>query len=102
VVQGESERRHRFDALFDADKRDVAAYCSWRTTSPSDAEDAVAEVFLVAPPRPLWRALAPFEPFAGCGRPPTADVESSSADGAVVGADGSRRRGRRASPLVQR
>jgi RNA polymerase sigma factor (sigma-70 family) len=52
VVQGETERRHRFEALFDAYTRDVAAYCSWRTTSPSDAEDAVAEVFLVA-----WRRL---------------------------------------------
>jgi len=50
VVERDGERRHRFDALFAAYKRDVAAYCNWRTTSTTDAEDAVAEVFLVA-----WR-----------------------------------------------
>ena len=52
MVQGKGDRRHRFDVLFDAYKSDVTAYCGWRTTSPSDADDAVADVFLVA-----WRRL---------------------------------------------
>ena len=46
----ESERR--FDALFASYGRDVVAYCGWRAASPSDAQDAVAEVFLTA-----WRRL---------------------------------------------
>ena len=46
----ESERR--FDDLFASYSRDVVAYCGWRTVSPSDAQDAVAEVFLTA-----WRRL---------------------------------------------
>lgn len=45
-------RRQRFDALFEAHKVDVASYCSWRSASRADAEDAVAEVFLVA-----WRKI---------------------------------------------
>ena len=49
---GEGRRRRRFDELFAAHSRDVAAYCSWRSGSPSDAQDAVAEVFLTA-----WRRL---------------------------------------------
>jgi RNA polymerase sigma factor (sigma-70 family) len=61
VVDGPSEehpvtrdagRRERFDALFEAHRFDVASYCGWRTASLSDAEDAVAEVFLVA-----WRKI---------------------------------------------
>ena len=53
VVLGERERRQRFAALYHAHRVDIAAYCRWRTATPSDAEDAVAEVFLVA-----WRRLA--------------------------------------------
>jgi RNA polymerase sigma-70 factor (ECF subfamily) len=45
-------RRQRFDALFEAHKIDIASYCSWRTGSRGDAEDALAEVFLVA-----WRKI---------------------------------------------
>jgi RNA polymerase sigma-70 factor (ECF subfamily) len=45
-------RQDRFDALFAAYARDVVAYCSWRAGSPSDAQDAVAEVFLTA-----WRRV---------------------------------------------
>jgi RNA polymerase sigma factor (sigma-70 family) len=51
-VRGEARRRQRFDALFEAHRLDIAAYCSWRTSSKADAEDAVAEVFLVA-----WRKI---------------------------------------------
>jgi RNA polymerase sigma factor (sigma-70 family) len=47
-----SERRRRFDALFASHSRDVVAYCSWRAGSATDAQDAVAEVFLTA-----WRRL---------------------------------------------
>jgi RNA polymerase sigma factor (sigma-70 family) len=52
MTQGESERRRRFEALFAAYGGDVVSYCGWRTRSPSDAQDAVAEVFLTA-----WRRL---------------------------------------------
>jgi RNA polymerase sigma factor (sigma-70 family) len=48
----ESERRSRFDALFEAYSADIVAYCGWRAGSAGDAQDAVAEVFLVA-----WRRL---------------------------------------------
>ena len=48
----EGERRRRFDALFEAYREDMVAYCGWRTASPSDAQDAVAEVFLT-----VWRRL---------------------------------------------
>ena len=51
-VSGEARRRQRFDSLFEAHRHDVASYCSWRTASRADAEDAVAEVFLVA-----WRKI---------------------------------------------
>jgi RNA polymerase sigma factor (sigma-70 family) len=50
--EGEAERRRRFDALFASYSPDVVAYCGWRAESPSDAQDAVAEVFLTA-----WRHL---------------------------------------------
>jgi len=46
------ERSSRFDELFAAYSADIVAYCSWRTTAASDAEDAAAEVFLTA-----WRRL---------------------------------------------
>ena len=52
MKEGERERRRRFDALFDAHSSDIVAYCGWRAGSPSDAEEAVAEVFLTA-----WRRL---------------------------------------------
>src|SRR5215468_11604371 len=45
-------RRERFDALFAAHSSDIVAYCTWRADSASDAQDAVAEVFLTA-----WRRL---------------------------------------------
>jgi RNA polymerase sigma factor (sigma-70 family) len=48
----EAERRRRFDALFSSYSSDIVAYCTWRAASPSDAQDAVAEVFLTA-----WRRL---------------------------------------------
>jgi RNA polymerase sigma-70 factor (ECF subfamily) len=50
VSQDEKERR--FEELFEAYRSDLVAYCSWRAASPSDAQDAVADVFLAA-----WRRL---------------------------------------------
>ena len=58
-VSGESRRRRRFDALFDAYRLDIASYCSWRTGSRADAEDAAAETFLVA-----WRKFDAIPPGA--------------------------------------
>jgi RNA polymerase sigma-70 factor (ECF subfamily) len=46
----ETERRKRFDALFAWYSPDILAYCQWRARNSSDAQDAVAEVFLTA-----WR-----------------------------------------------
>jgi RNA polymerase sigma factor (sigma-70 family) len=43
----------RLDELFAAYGADIVAYCSWRSGSAADGEDAAAEVFLVA-----WRRLA--------------------------------------------
>jgi RNA polymerase sigma-70 factor (ECF subfamily) len=51
-MTGDAGRRQRFDALFAAHRVDMASYCGWRTASAPDAEDAVAEVFLVA-----WRRI---------------------------------------------
>jgi RNA polymerase sigma factor (sigma-70 family) len=48
----ERERSQRFDDLFAAYSADIVAYCGWRAASPSDAQDAVADVFLTA-----WRRL---------------------------------------------
>jgi RNA polymerase sigma factor (sigma-70 family) len=48
----EGERKRRFEALFGAYGADVVDYCGWRAGSASDAQDAVAEVFLTA-----WRRL---------------------------------------------
>jgi RNA polymerase sigma factor (sigma-70 family) len=50
--ESEVERRQRFDALFASYSSDIVAYCSWRAASASDAQDAVADVFLTA-----WRRL---------------------------------------------
>jgi RNA polymerase sigma-70 factor (ECF subfamily) len=44
--------RERFDALFREHVAAIASYCRWCLRSRGDAEDAVAEVFLVA-----WRRL---------------------------------------------
>lgn len=52
MTDGERDRRHRFDALFAAFGSDIVAYCGWRAGSPSDAQDAAADVFLTA-----WRRL---------------------------------------------
>jgi RNA polymerase sigma factor (sigma-70 family) len=49
---GDSGRRRRFDELFASYSSDIVAYCGWRAGSPSDAQDAFAEVFLTA-----WRRL---------------------------------------------
>jgi RNA polymerase sigma-70 factor, ECF subfamily len=46
------ERRERFDALFREHVAGIGSYCRWRSHSIADAEDAVAEVFLIA-----WRRL---------------------------------------------
>jgi RNA polymerase sigma-70 factor (ECF subfamily) len=51
-VTRDAAGRRRFDALFESHRFDVASYCSWRAASRSDAEGAVAEVFLVA-----WRRI---------------------------------------------
>jgi RNA polymerase sigma factor (sigma-70 family) len=48
----ETDNRQRFNALFASYGPDIVAYCGWRVGSPSDAQDAVAEVFLTA-----WRRL---------------------------------------------
>ena len=50
--EGEHERRQRFTALFASHSSDIVAYCGWRAASASDAQDAAAEVFLIA-----WRRL---------------------------------------------
>jgi RNA polymerase sigma factor (sigma-70 family) len=46
------EPARRYEALFRAYGRDIVAYCGWRSSSAEDAQDAVADVFLVA-----WRRL---------------------------------------------
>ena len=52
LISSESERARRFDALLAAYSTDIVSYCGWRAPSASDAQDAVAEVFLTA-----WRRL---------------------------------------------
>lgn len=52
MTEGERARRRRFDTLFESYSADIVAYCGWRADSASDAQDAAAEVFLVA-----WRRL---------------------------------------------
>lgn len=51
-VSRKASRQQRFDLLFKANKADIASYCTWRTGSKADAEDAVSEIFLVA-----WRKI---------------------------------------------
>jgi RNA polymerase sigma factor (sigma-70 family) len=50
--QPDNERSERFEALFAAYRADIVSFCSWRAASASDAQDAVADVFLAA-----WRRL---------------------------------------------
>jgi len=52
MTDSDAERRQRFDRLFTSHRADMTAYCGWRAASASDAQDAVAEVFLTA-----WRRL---------------------------------------------
>lgn len=52
MTEADGERRRRFDALFREQVEGIASYCRWRSHSRGDAEDAVAEVFLIA-----WRRL---------------------------------------------
>lgn len=50
--ENERARRRRFEALFASYSSDIVAYCGWRASTASDAQDAVADVFLTA-----WRRL---------------------------------------------
>jgi len=50
VKEERQERGRRFNALFNAYGADIVAYCTWRAGSTSDAEEAVADVFLTAWP----------------------------------------------------
>jgi RNA polymerase sigma factor (sigma-70 family) len=52
VTEADQERRQRFEALFREHAAGIASYCRWQSRSAGDADDAVAEVFLVA-----WRRL---------------------------------------------
>jgi RNA polymerase sigma factor (sigma-70 family) len=52
VTEADRERRRRFDMLFRENVAGIASYCRWRSRSPADEQDAVAEVFLIA-----WRRL---------------------------------------------
>ena len=49
-VDADRERRRCCDALFREHVAGIASYCRWRSRSRGDAEDAVAEVFMIA-----WR-----------------------------------------------
>jgi RNA polymerase sigma-70 factor, ECF subfamily len=51
-VSGTDAHRRRFDALFCEHLAGIASFCRWRSAGPGDADDAVAEVFLIA-----WRRL---------------------------------------------
>jgi DNA-directed RNA polymerase specialized sigma24 family protein len=48
VFVRETEQERRIEELFEAYRSDIVAYCGWRAGSRSDAQDAVAEVFLAA------------------------------------------------------
>lgn len=52
MKEREHELGRRFEELFGTYGPDVVDYCGWRASSASDAQDAVAEVFLTA-----WRRL---------------------------------------------
>jgi RNA polymerase sigma-70 factor (ECF subfamily) len=51
-VTAARRRRELFDALFREHVAGIGSYCRWRSLSFADAEDAVAEVFMIA-----WRRL---------------------------------------------
>jgi RNA polymerase sigma-70 factor (ECF subfamily) len=61
VIESDNERERRFDALFAEHVAGIASYCRWRSPSPIDGDDAVAEVFLVA-----WRRLDEVPGGPGC------------------------------------
>jgi RNA polymerase sigma-70 factor (ECF subfamily) len=63
MTEAERERRRRFDALFRENIAGIASYCSWRSGSMGDEQDAVSEVFLIA-----WRRLDDV-PEGGAARP---------------------------------
>jgi RNA polymerase sigma-70 factor (ECF subfamily) len=52
MTEADSDRQRRFGVLFASYGTDIVAYCSWRASSPSDAQDAVSDVFLTA-----WRRI---------------------------------------------
>ena len=52
MTEAERERKRRFDELFRQNIAGIVSYCSWRSRSPGEEQDAVAEVFLIA-----WRRL---------------------------------------------
>lgn len=52
MTDTDAERRRCFDSLFAEHIAGIGSYCRWHAGSPSDAQDAVSEVFLVA-----WRRL---------------------------------------------
>jgi RNA polymerase sigma factor (sigma-70 family) len=52
MMDSDDERARCLEALFAAHGSDIVAYCSWRTRSANDAQDATADVFLTA-----WRRL---------------------------------------------
>lgn len=52
MTGADTERKRRFDQLFEAWSPDIVAYCGWRAASDGDGQDAAAEVFLTA-----WRRL---------------------------------------------
>jgi RNA polymerase sigma factor (sigma-70 family) len=52
MAAADDKPARRFSALFRELSPDIIAYCRWRARSRSDAQDAVAEVFLTA-----WRRL---------------------------------------------
>jgi len=52
MTEADRERKQRFDALFSENIAGIASYCSWRSRSTGDEQDAVAEVFLTT-----WRRL---------------------------------------------
>jgi RNA polymerase sigma factor (sigma-70 family) len=52
MVVADDKAAQRFSALFRDMNPDITAYCRWRAHCPSDAQDAVSEVFLTT-----WRRL---------------------------------------------
>jgi hypothetical protein len=81
-MDSDDERARRLEALFAAHGSDIVAYCSWRTRSASDAQDATADVFLTA-----WRRLdeVPDGDEAACGSTPPPAGWSQISGGHSVG-----------------